>query len=71
MIHLSLEDAQRLVLGYVSHYNEIRLHSAIGYITPLAKLLGQGPAIFAGRDRKLEAARERRQRVREATPCES
>jgi putative transposase len=69
-VPLSLEDARRLVLGYVSHYNDIRLHSAIGYITPLARLSGQGPAIFAARDRKLEAARERRRKVREPPPCE-
>jgi transposase InsO family protein len=31
---LSLEDARRIVDGYVRHYNETRLHSAIGYVTP-------------------------------------
>ena len=31
---LSLEDARRLVEGYVEHYNNVRLNSAIGYITP-------------------------------------
>jgi len=31
---LSLEDARRLVEGYVEHYNKVRLNSAIGYITP-------------------------------------
>ena len=30
----SLEDARRLVAEYVEHYNTVRLHSAIGYITP-------------------------------------
>ena len=33
-VPLSLEDARRLVEGYVRHYNEVRLHSAIGYVTP-------------------------------------
>jgi hypothetical protein len=28
---LSLEDARRLVEGYVEHYNNVRLNSAIGY----------------------------------------
>ena len=51
---LSLEDAQRLVAGYVRHYNEVRLHSAIGYITPADKLAGRDVLIFAERDRKLE-----------------
>ena len=63
---LSLDDARRLVEGYVRHYNEVRLHSAIGYVTPAAKLAGREPAIFAARDRKLGAARERRRTVREA-----
>ena len=31
---LSLDDARRLVEGYVEHYNNVRLNSAIGYITP-------------------------------------
>ena len=65
-VPLSLEDARRLVQGYVRHYNEVRLHSAIGYVTPTTKLAGQEQAIFAARDRKLEAARERRRIAREA-----
>jgi transposase InsO family protein len=66
-VPLSLDDARRLVAGYVDHYNIIRLHTAIGYITPADKLAGRGPAIFAARDRKLEAARERRQQARAAS----
>src|SRR5580704_17386722 len=31
---LSLDDAQRLATGYVHHYNNVRLNSATGYITP-------------------------------------
>jgi transposase InsO family protein len=57
---LSLEDARRLVEGYVRHYNEVRLHSTMGYVTPAAKLAGREAAIFAARDHKLGAARERR-----------
>ncbi len=38
----------------------IRLHSAIGYISPKTKLEGHEKQIFAERDRKLEMARERR-----------
>jgi putative transposase len=63
---LSLEDAQRVVAGYVEHYNTVRRHSAIGYVTPLARLEGRAQAIFAERDRKLEAARERRKQQRQA-----
>ena len=57
---LSLADAQRLVGGYVVHYNEGRLHSAIGYVTPRDKLEGRERRIFAERRRKLREARERR-----------
>ena len=56
----SLEDARRTVTEYVQHYNEVRLHSAIGYVTPQTKLEGRERQVFAERDRKLEAARERR-----------
>jgi hypothetical protein len=58
---LSVEDACRLVGRYVDHYNGVRLHSAIGYVAPLAKLEGREPQIFAERDGKLEAARRQRQ----------
>ncbi len=61
---LSLEDARRIVGGYVEHYNEVRLHSAIGYVTPKDKLEGREGEIFAERDRKLEEARERRRKKR-------
>ena len=50
---LSLEDARRLVAEFVAYDNEVRLHSAIGYVTPAAKLAGRDREIFAARDRKL------------------
>jgi len=62
---LSLEDARRIVSAYVKHYNTVRLHSSIGYVTPTDKLEGREPEIFAERDRKLEEARERRRLRRE------
>jgi integrase-like protein len=58
---LSLEDARRLVQGYVEHYNNVRLNSAIGYITPKDMLAGRQQELHADRDRKLEAARKQRQ----------
>lgn len=64
---LSLEDAQRVVARFVEHYNTVRLHSALGYVTPKDKLAGREQEIFAERDRKLEAARERRKHRRQAT----
>jgi hypothetical protein len=57
---LSVEDARRLVVTYVAYYNDMRLHSAIGYIAPKAKLEGRAEAILADRDRKLAEAREAR-----------
>jgi len=57
---LSLEDARRIVGRYVEHYNTVRLHSAIGYITPKDKLEGRDSEIFTARERKLAQARERR-----------
>ena len=58
---LSLEDARRLVQGYVEHYNDVRLNSAVGYVTPKDMLAGRQAEIHAQRDRKLEEARKQRQ----------
>ena len=63
---LSLEDARRLVAGYVAHYNTVRLHSAIGYVTPKDRLQGREKMIFTERDRKLHEAREARRARRQA-----
>jgi hypothetical protein len=63
---LSLEDARRIVAQFVARYNDERLHSALGYITPRDKLQGREKEIYAERDRKLDEARRRRaQRRRE------
>jgi transposase InsO family protein len=61
----TIDDARNAVVDYVAHYNEVRLHSAIGYVTPHTKLAGKEKAVFADRDTKLEAAREAR-RLRRA-----
>ncbi len=66
---LSLEDARRVVANFVNHYNTKRLHSAIGYITPEDKLNGKQEIIFAERERRLSAARERRAKNRAAARC--
>ena len=60
-VPLSLDDAIRLVAQYVQVYNEQRLHSAIGYVTPKAMLEGRQKQIHAERDHKLEAARRQRE----------
>ena len=57
---LSIEDAQRIVTRHVQYYNDVRLHSAVGYVTPDDKLDGREVKVFADRDRKLQEARERR-----------
>jgi putative transposase len=64
---LSLEDARRLVTNYVAHYNQVRLHSAIGYIAPKDMLEGRAKEIFDARDCKLAEARERRKTMRQTT----
>ncbi|HEY6251613.1 MAG TPA: hypothetical protein VI685_16770 [Candidatus Angelobacter sp.] len=51
--------------GYVEHYNNVRLNSATGYITPKDVLAGRQQEIHAERDRKLEAARQQRQSHRQ------
>jgi putative transposase len=61
---LCLDDARRIVRRYVEHYNTVRLHSAIGYITPADKLAGREKIIFQQRDLKLAAAREKRRQRR-------
>ena len=64
---LSLEDARRIVTEFVIHYNNERLHSAIGYITPEDKLDGRAEIIHTARDAKLTAAREARKAKRKAS----
>lgn len=57
---LTLADARRVVDRFVTYYNDIRLHSAIGYVTPQARLTGQDQLILAERNRKLAQARKQR-----------
>jgi hypothetical protein len=64
-VPLSLDDARRTVGEYVAHYNGVRLHAAIGYVTPQDKLEGRDRQIFEERDRKLAEARERRRQMRQ------
>ncbi len=65
-VPLSLDEARRHVTDYVAHYNNVRLHSAIGYVTPKDKLEGRDRDIHDARDRKLAKARERRKQQRQA-----
>ena len=63
----SLHDARRVVGTFVDHYNNVRLHSALGYITPADQAAGRGPDIWKARDERLHAARERRRTRRSTT----
>src|SRR6266581_3501938 len=58
---LSVEDAQRPILEFVNHYNMVRLHSAISYITPADRLAGRADAIWAAPRQKLAASTAKRQ----------
>ena len=64
MTPLSLDDATTVVTRFVNHYNNFRLHSALGYVTPKDTLEGRQQALWDERDRKLEAARELRRQAR-------
>ncbi len=57
---VDLEDLIRQIQWYVTDYNEHRLHSAIGYITPMDMLHGKQTAIFKERIEKLNIARNNR-----------
>jgi putative transposase len=65
-VPLSLDEARRIVADYITHYNQVRLHSAVGYVTPKDMLEGRAPTIHQQRDHKLAEARERRQQLRQA-----
>ena len=62
---MTQEDALKLIQEYVDHYNTVRLHSAIGFVTPADMLAARQAEIHAARDRKLEEAREQRKKSRQ------
>jgi transposase InsO family protein len=65
----TLEEARRVAARFIEYYNGIRLHSAIGYITPSDCMAGKAKVIWAARDRKLETARAARAQRRRAKRC--
>ena len=69
-VPLSLDDARAMVGRFVDYYNHIRLHSALGYVTPADRLANRQDAIHAERDRKLAEARQRRARRRRVPTSE-
>ena len=65
---LSLDDLEKKLATYIEIYNNKRLHSSLGYITPHNMLLGRRDEIFKERRRKLERAKQERikQRTKKA-----
>lgn len=62
----TIEEAERVVAEFIDHYNNVRLHSAIGYVTPRDVLEDRQQEIWDERDRKLAQAREARAERRQA-----
>ena len=62
----SLADARRVITTFVAHYNGVRLHSAVGYVTPNDILAGRKAAIHAARGQRIEVARQLRAQRRAA-----
>ena len=56
----TITEAKEIVAGWIAHYNNERLHSAIGYITPSDMMLGKADEIHKLRDERLENARAQR-----------
>src|SRR5690606_2739935 len=54
---LTLEGAKRITSDFIEYCNDTRLHSAIGYVSPKARLEGRHKEIHAARDKKLDEAR--------------
>jgi transposase InsO family protein len=68
---LTLQEARRVVAKFVRYYNEVRLHSGIGYVTPQARLTGQDQQIRTERQRKLALACQHRRQAHQAEPAPS
>ncbi len=60
-----------MISAYVEHYNYERLHSAIGYVPPMAKLEGRDGQIWEERKRKLMEAKKKRELTREQMGSEN
>lgn len=68
---VSEDDARALIGAYIIDYNDMRLHSAVGYVTPKDKLEGREQAIFAARKASLDAARAVRKAARQTVTTAS
>ncbi len=61
---VSVEQANEIIREYVDHYNNKRLHSAVGYVAPLDRLEGRDTDIRKQRDEKMSLARMIREKNR-------
>lgn len=59
-IFLTQEEAREVIGKYIEYYNNMRLHSGIGYITPKDMLEGRRDDIWKERDMKLDKGRKKR-----------
>ena len=66
---IKISSSKLLVTEFVNYYNTKRLHSSLGYVAPVDKLLGKKEEILKARDQKLHAARAERRQQRETTPA--
>lgn len=62
--YLSIQDARKHIEKYVDHYNRVRLHSALYYLTPEDVLMGRVKERIKEREEKLERAKLYRQEMR-------
>lgn len=63
---IDIGDARRQIDKYVDHYNTVRLHSSLGYLTPRDYLIGNVKERYDERNRKLDQARINRINARSA-----
>lgn len=64
----SRDEATAIVTEFLDYYNRVRLHSAVGYITPADMLAGRQKEIFESRRQKLAAAKAKRLSIRSHHP---
>lgn len=58
----TLREAKEQIASWVDHYNNVRLHSSIDWVTPKDQLEGRASDILQRRDGRLEKAREDRKK---------
>lgn len=57
---IDLEDAQKQISKYVSHYNNNRLHSSLNYLRPVDYLFGNPEALLKERQNKIDRSTRNR-----------